>query len=43
MEFRVVYAAAGTPNAVFGIHPEELRKLTNGELVEVFRPITDNG
>ena len=43
MEFSIVYAAAGTPNAVFGIHPEELRKLTNAELVEIFRPITDNG
>lgn len=42
MRFKIVYAAAGTPNAVFGVHPEELRKLTNGELVDVFRPITDN-
>jgi Cys-tRNA(Pro) deacylase len=42
MEFSIVYAAAGTPNAVFGVHPEELRKLTNGQLLEVFRPITDS-
>lgn len=27
-------------NAVFGIDQEELRKLTNGELVEVFRSVT---
>jgi len=43
MQFKIVYAAAGTPNAVFGIHPEELRRLSGAELVDVFRPITANG
>ncbi|MGA3110242.1 MAG: YbaK/EbsC family protein [Candidatus Bathyarchaeia archaeon] len=37
MKFRLVYAAAGTPNAVFGINPRDLKELTGAELAEVFQ------
>lgn len=37
MQFQVVYAAAGTPNAVFGIDPKELIKMTGAELAEIFQ------
>jgi Cys-tRNA(Pro) deacylase len=37
MKFRLVYPAAGTPNAVFGINPRDLKELTGAELAEVFQ------
>lgn len=37
MEFSIVYAAAGTPNAVFGINPRDLKELTGAEFAEVFQ------
>jgi len=37
MRFQVVYAAAGTPNTVFGIDPKKLKELTGGEFAEVFQ------
>ncbi len=37
MRFQVVFAAAGTPNTVFGISPKELKELTSGEFAEVFQ------
>ncbi len=40
MRFQVVYAAAGTPNAVFGIDPKKLKELTGGEFAEVFQHST---
>ena len=36
MSFPVVYAAAGTPNAIIGISPENLKNVTSAELAEVF-------
>ena len=36
MSFPVVYAAAGTPNAVFGIAPEDLKNVTSAEVADVF-------
>src|SRR5690348_3662746 len=35
MEFDVVYAAAGTPNAVFPIAPADLERVTGGEVVDL--------
>lgn len=35
MAFDVVWAAAGTPDAVFPISPEELVRLSGGEVVEL--------
>jgi len=36
MDFPVVYAAAGTPNAIFGIAPKDLRNVTSAEVADVF-------
>jgi len=36
MSFPVVYAAAGTPNAIFGIAPEDLKNITSAEVADVF-------
>jgi prolyl-tRNA editing enzyme YbaK/EbsC (Cys-tRNA(Pro) deacylase) len=35
LDFDVVWAAAGTPHTVFGIAPEELRRVTDAELADV--------
>jgi len=35
MKFEVIWAAAGTPNAVFRLSPRDLQKLTNGKIVEI--------
>jgi prolyl-tRNA editing enzyme YbaK/EbsC (Cys-tRNA(Pro) deacylase) len=34
-KFDEIWAAAGTPNAVFKLTPEELKKITNGEIISV--------
>lgn len=36
LQFDVVWAAAGTPHAVFSIHPEELVTATGGQIVQVY-------
>ena len=33
--FDVVYAAAGTPNAVFPIAPRDLQRVTGGEVLDL--------
>jgi prolyl-tRNA editing enzyme YbaK/EbsC (Cys-tRNA(Pro) deacylase) len=35
LEFDIVWAAAGTPHTVFGIAPDELRRVTGAELADV--------
>jgi prolyl-tRNA editing enzyme YbaK/EbsC (Cys-tRNA(Pro) deacylase) len=35
LKFDDIWAAAGTPNAVFNLTPDELKKITNGEVVSV--------
>ena len=35
MKFEVTWAAAGTPNAVFRVSPQDLQKLTNGRIVQI--------
>ena len=35
LEFEEIWAAAGTPKAVFKLTPEELKKITNGQVVSV--------
>jgi prolyl-tRNA editing enzyme YbaK/EbsC (Cys-tRNA(Pro) deacylase) len=35
LEFDTVWAAAGTPEAVFAVAPEQLRRLTDGRVVDV--------
>ncbi len=35
MDFPVVYAAAGTPNAVFAVSPRDLIRITEGQVVDV--------
>ena len=35
LKFDDIWAAAGTPNAVFNLTPAELQKITNGEVVPV--------
>jgi prolyl-tRNA editing enzyme YbaK/EbsC (Cys-tRNA(Pro) deacylase) len=35
MKFDAIWAAAGTPNAVFKLTPDELQKITAGEVVSV--------
>jgi len=36
MSFPVVYAAAGTPNAIIGISPKDLKNVTSAEVADVF-------
>ena len=36
MSYPVVYAAAGTPNAILGISSEDLKKVTGAEVADVF-------
>ncbi len=35
MEFPVVYAAAGSPTAVFGVDPRTLAQITEGKVVDL--------
>jgi len=35
MKLEVIWAAAGTPNAVFRLSPQDLQKLTNGRVVQI--------
>jgi prolyl-tRNA editing enzyme YbaK/EbsC (Cys-tRNA(Pro) deacylase) len=35
LDYDIVWAAAGTPHAVFGIAPQELQRITRAELVDV--------
>ena len=35
LNYEVVWAAAGTPHAVFSIHPEDLVKASRGQVVQV--------
>lgn len=35
LQWDVIWAAAGTPNAVFELRPEDLQKLTNGEIAQI--------
>jgi prolyl-tRNA editing enzyme YbaK/EbsC (Cys-tRNA(Pro) deacylase) len=35
LQYDVIWAAAGTPNAVFELTPEDLRRLTGGKAVQV--------
>lgn len=35
LKFDVIWAAAGTPNAVFKLKPDELKKITSGEVISV--------
>lgn len=35
MKFDKLWAAAGTPNAVFSLHAHDLEKLTNGKIVAI--------
>ena len=35
LQWDVIWAAAGTPNAVFELRPDDLQKLTNGKIAEI--------
>jgi prolyl-tRNA editing enzyme YbaK/EbsC (Cys-tRNA(Pro) deacylase) len=35
MDHKIIWAAAGTPNAVFSLTPQELLEITNGEIIDV--------
>ncbi|UCE54640.1 MAG: YbaK/EbsC family protein [Desulfobacterales bacterium] len=35
LKFAAIWAAAGTPNAVFKLTPDELQKITNGRVITV--------
>ncbi|MFL6232792.1 MAG: YbaK/EbsC family protein [Thermoanaerobaculia bacterium] len=35
LQYEEIWAAAGTPNAVFRTTPEELARITQGEIVDV--------
>ena len=35
LKFKEIWAAAGTPNAVFKLTPEELKKITHGQVISV--------
>ncbi|NOZ50532.1 MAG: YbaK/EbsC family protein [Chloroflexi bacterium] len=39
MQYDVVWAAAGTPNAVFAVSPPELRRGTQAHVTDICRPI----
>jgi Cys-tRNA(Pro) deacylase len=34
LQYETVYAAAGTPNAIFAVRPEQLRDITNAEITD---------
>lgn len=36
LQYELVWAAAGTPHAVFSIHPEDLERVTGGQIVQVY-------
>ena len=35
MQYDVIWAAAGTPNAVFGLTPDDLQKMTGGQVKRI--------
>ena len=35
LQFEAIWAAAGTPNAVFKLTPDELKKITEGQVISV--------
>lgn len=35
LQYEVVWAAAGTPNAVFSVHPQELMRISSAQVVNV--------
>jgi prolyl-tRNA editing enzyme YbaK/EbsC (Cys-tRNA(Pro) deacylase) len=35
MEYKEIWAAAGTPNAVFRIKSNDLPRITNGRIIEM--------
>ena len=35
LQYQVIWAAAGTPNAIFELKTEELQKMTGGKIVQV--------
>lgn len=35
MDHKVIWTAAGTPNALFSLTPQELLEITNGEIIDV--------
>ncbi|MBU2611327.1 MAG: YbaK/EbsC family protein, partial [Chloroflexi bacterium] len=35
LQYASIWGAAGTPNAVFELTPEDLKKMTNGKVVRV--------
>ena len=35
MQFKTIWAAAGTPNAIFELTPDALQKMTDGKIVKV--------
>ncbi len=40
LQFDVIWAAAGTPHAVFRLTPDDLVRMTGGEVVEIASPPT---
>lgn len=36
LQYELVWAAAGTPHAVFSIHPEDLERVTGGQIAQVY-------
>jgi len=37
LQYETVYAAAGTPNAIFAVAPQRLREITDAELTDATR------
>jgi prolyl-tRNA editing enzyme YbaK/EbsC (Cys-tRNA(Pro) deacylase) len=35
MQYSTIWAAAGTPNAIFELTPADLQKMTNGKVARV--------
>jgi prolyl-tRNA editing enzyme YbaK/EbsC (Cys-tRNA(Pro) deacylase) len=35
MQFEEIWAAAGTPHAVFKLAPDDLKKITNGRVIGI--------
>jgi prolyl-tRNA editing enzyme YbaK/EbsC (Cys-tRNA(Pro) deacylase) len=35
LQYQTIWAAAGTPNAIFELRTEDLQKMTNGNVVRV--------
>ena len=35
LQYKVIWAAAGTPNSIFELNTEDLQKMTNGKIVQV--------